>query len=451
MAKREERSILCFVGRTNTGKSSLLNVLSGQKDFAIVDPTPGTTADTVVTHMEIHGIGPCKVMDTAGIDERSALGKKKRRKTFEAMEEADLNIIVVDLARAAHTRDIALERSLLEKASQDGKQALLLYNVFRKKVKDDEAVERCRAAVDLALGGRVPGILVDASDPKEQAVLAGFIRTFFRRESREIDLLPGLKSTGFVLLIIPMDEETPTLRLLRPQDMAVERILRKFAIPVLFRLNLAKARSSAAREVREERKRYEGLLRHLRESPEGMQLVVTDSQAFDIVAHWTPKEHALTSFSIMMTNYMSFGNLGLFVEGVGAVDRLRPGDKVLIVEACNHSRQCDDLGTVQIPRRLERHVGGTLDFRFSFGRTYPEDLTGIRLIVHCGACMIDRQKYLRRILKAREAGIAFTNYGILLSYLQGKEVLKRTVRPFLTHTTSPSERCLVQSRSTVAR
>ncbi len=431
MAKREERSIICFVGRTNAGKSSLLNVLSGQRDFAIVDPAPGTTADTVVTHMEIHGIGPCKVMDTAGVDEDSALGTKKRRKTLEAMEEADLIVVVADLARAGETGDVALERELITKVARDGKQALLVYNVFRGRLPDEEAAERCRRRAERALGTAVPSLLMEASDPREQGALAAFLKTFFRRESREIDLLPGLRAAGFVLLITPMDEETPVLRLLRPQDMAVERILRRFAIPVMFRLDLGKARSVNPREVKEERKRYEDLLRVLRESPEGLQLVITDSQAFDIVPHWTPPEHSLTSFSIMMTNYMSFGNLGIFLEGARAVDALRPGDGVLIVEACNHDRQCDDLGTVQIPRLIRKRAGCEPDIRFCFGRTYPEDLSGIKLVVHCGACMIDRQKYLRRILKAREAGVAFTNYGILLSYLQGENVLERTVRPFL--------------------
>lgn len=430
MAQRKERSILCFVGRTNAGKSSLLNVLSGQEDFAIVDPTPGTTADTVTSVMEIHGVGPCKILDTAGVDEDSALGQKKRRKTFEAMEEADCSIIVIDLLKAAQTQDVSVEKELLRRIEEDGKQALLVFNVNRERMDDEKTVDANRLLVDRLLGSNAPSLLVDASDAGEQAMLVAFIRTFFHRESREIDLLPCLRDTGFVLLIIPMDEETPTLRLLRPQDMAVERILRKYAIPVLFRLNLRKARSSDPGEVREERDRYERLLRLLGESSEGLQLVLTDSQAFDVVAHWTPEALPLTSFSIMMTNYMSFGNLQLFTDGARAVDTLRPGDGVLIVEACNHSRQCDDLGTVQIPRWLEKRVGGKLDIRFSFGRTFPDDLSGIKLIVHCGACMIDRQKYLRRILRASEAGIAFTNYGILLSFLQGPQVLERTVRPF---------------------
>ena len=132
-----------------------------------------------------------------------------------------------------------------------------------------------------------------------------------------------------------------------------------------------------------------------------------------------------------MTNYMSYGNLNLFTEGVKAVDNLKVGDRVLIVEACNHNRQCDDIATVQIPNSLEKKVGGKLKFDFNFGKPFPDDLSPYKLIIHCGACMIDRQKYLRRLLKVKEAGVSITNYGILLSYLQGKGVLVRAVKPFL--------------------
>ncbi len=433
MSKRTERNILCIAGRMNAGKSSLLNVLSGQKDYAIVDETPGTTADTVITIMEIHGIGPCKILDTAGIDESSALGDKKRKKTEEAIEESDCSLIVIDLLRASETKDLSAELKLIRHAEKYGKQILIIYNLFQSDM-DEEDIERNQRAIDRLLGSSHPALRVDATDMSTQQSLATFINTFFHRESCEIDLLPDLKNAGYVLLVVPMDEETPTLRLLRPQDMAVERILRNFATPVLFRPDLKKARSSNPSEAETERKRFDQLINHLSESEDGLQLVITDSQAFDVVSEWVPEEIPLTSFSIMMTNYMSFGNLELFIEGVKSVDELRPGDPILITEACNHSRKCDDIGTVQIPKQLEKKVGGKLNINFSFGRTYPEDVSEYKMIIHCGACMIDRQKYLRRILKAKEVGVPFTNYGILLSYLQGENVLKRAVKPFYSPT-----------------
>jgi hypothetical protein len=224
-----------------------------------------------------------------------------------------------------------------------------------------------------------------------------------------------------------MDEETPTLRLLRPQDMAVERLLRGYAIPVLHRIDLNKAR----RGDESEKRRYIEIVKTLSGSAEKLSLVLTDSQAFDIVADWTPAKVPLTSFSIMMTNYMSYGDLGLFADGVKAIDKLKPGDEVLIAEACNHDRKCDDIATVQIPNRLEARVGGKLKFSFNFGRPFEDDLKRFKLIVHCGACMIDRQKFARRAELARGVKVPITNYGILLAYLKNPDTLKRALKIFI--------------------
>jgi len=427
MAKRVERNIIAIVGRTNVGKSSLLNLLSGQKDYAIVDSTPGTTADTVAALMEIHDLGPFKVLDTAGVDERSALGDKKRDKTHQAIAEADLSLIVLDLPRARDWKDFSVEKELAARIQRHGKQGLFVYNLHDSLAEAE--FERHQRALDEVLGFGWPSLAVRASDAGHQLKFADFLRTHFRRETREVDLLP-VKGLGYTLLVIPMDEETPAMRLLRPQDMAVERILRSYGTPVLYRPDLKRARSANPEEADAERARFVETIETLSNSSVDLKLVITDSQAFDVIAKWTPTDIPLTSFSVMMTNYMSFGNLGFFVEGVKAVDRLEVGDSVLIVEACNHDRQCDDIATVQIPRRLETHVGGKLKFEFSFGHTFPEDLSPYKMIVHCGACMIDRQKYLARVAAVKEANVPMTNYGLLLSYLQGKEILERAVKPF---------------------
>ncbi len=416
MSKRKERSIISIVGRTNVGKSSMLNLLSGQKDYAITDKTPGTTADTVTALMEIHEMGPFKVLDTAGVDEKSKLGDKKRKKTFEAIEEADLNLIVLDL----NQKEVDLERKLIDRIRKHKKQGLVLYNLFNPKLPRQE-IEKQQKLLDAKLKSDLPSLVINATDSKKQTELTVFIKSFFKKESRQIDLLP-VKS-GYVLLVIPMDEETPTLRLLRPQDMAVERLLRGYATPVLYRPDLKKARAGDL----EEKKRFLDVVKDLSD----LQLVITDSQAFDVMAGWVPNKIPFTSFSIMMTNYMSYGNLGYFMESVKIVDKLKEGDKILVVEACNHDRQCDDIATVQIPRRLEEKVGAKLNFDFNFGKPFPDDLDKFKLIIHCGGCMIDRQKFLRRILKAKEADVPLTNYGILFSYLQGKEVLERAVEVFI--------------------
>lgn len=425
MAKRTEKTIIAFTGKMNAGKSTMLNLLSGQKDFAIVDKTAGTTADTVVTQMEIHDLGPFQVLDTAGADEVSELGNKKREKIINAVEEADLTIIVIDILQAIKTKDsLEIELQLIFQALKNQKQVLVLYNIFDQEI-SLELLEKYKIKLDEILEEK--SLLIKANNQLEQRKLVEFIKANFTKETRDIDLLPSVKKEGFVLLVIPMDEETPTLRLLRPQDMAMERCLRKFAMPVLFRMDLSKVRKGDLEEIN----RYTKLLNYLKSSEEGLQLVITDSQAIDVVADLTPSDFALTTFSVMMTHYMSYGNLDLVMQGVKAVDDLKIGDKVLIVEACNHDRKCDDIATVQIPKKLEQKIGGKLDLQFCFGRVFPKNLKDVKLVIHCGACMIERQKYASRIKKIEALNIPFTNYGILLSYLKNEVVLGRVSAVFL--------------------
>ncbi|MBU4347214.1 50S ribosome-binding GTPase [Patescibacteria group bacterium] len=425
MAKQKEYSIISFVGRVNVGKSSLLNLLSGQKDFAIVDDQPGTTADTVAALMEIHGLGPVKILDTAGIDEYSKLGEKKRKKTYEAIEEADLTLIVIDLLRNVNNRDFAIEKEIAKRAFRYNKQVLVIYNIFSateslKKIKELEHL------TNQELGLKLPSLCLNASNKKEQKKIVEFISVCLKKESRDIDLIPLSEGKGYVLLNIPMDEETPTLRLLRPQDMAVERLLRKYLIPVLFRMNLKKARAND----KTEKKRFLALLKHLYNSPEELKLIITDSQAMDILDQWTPENISLTTFSVMMTNYMSCGNLDLFVKGLEAFSVLRNGDKILIMESCNHNRKCDDIGTRQIPNLIKEKLGLELKISFSFGRVMPEDLSQYKLAIHCGGCMIDRQKYSRRIFKFKEAKVPITNYGLFLSWIHNPKAVERVCKVF---------------------
>ena len=290
MAKQQERTIISIVGRTNVGKSSMLNLLSGQKGYAIVDDTPGTTTDTVTALMEIHSMGPFKVLDTAGVDEYSKLGDKKRKKTQEAIEEADLSLVVLDIKQ----KDVSVERQIIKRIQKHNKQGLVIYNQFDSTIKSDK-LDKLKADLDKKLGKKLPSLIINASDHKRQTDLTVFIKSHLIKESRNIDLLP-IKGSGYVLLIIPMDEETPTLRLLRPQDMAVERLLRNYAIPVLYRMDLKKARSNDKKE----KKRFLDVIKTTSSSNEGLKLVLTDSQAFDVVSKWSPKRFPLTSFSVMM-------------------------------------------------------------------------------------------------------------------------------------------------------
>lgn len=425
MAKRKEFNIITLAGKVNVGKSSLLNLLSGQKDFAIVDAQPGTTADTVTARMEIHGLGPIKILDTAGLDEHSALGKKKRTKTYQAVEEADLTLIVIDLLKNATNADLTTEKEIAARALKYNKQVLIIYNIFSSN-QSAAKIKKLAKQINQKLNLEIPSICINALDKPAQKKLVEFITKNFETESRDIDLLPIPAKSGYVLLNIPMDEETPTLRLLRPQDMAIERLLRKYLTPVLFRMNLKKARANDSAE----KKRFISLIKHLQKSPEGLKLIITDSQAMDIVNNWTPPDAPLTTFSVMMANYMSFGNLGLFVKGLDIIPSLKNNDKIVIMESCNHNRKCDDIGTQQIPRLLKEKLNLDLDIDFCFGRVLPDNFKQYKLVIHCGGCMVDRQKYGHRMNKFKENNVAITNYGLLLSWLSDPATVKRVTAIF---------------------
>jgi len=434
MAKRKERTTIVIAGRTNAGKSSLLNLLSGQRDRAIVDPTPGTTADTVQTVMEIHDFGPVKVFDTAGIDEGSDLGVKKRQKSFEAIDEADLVMLVLDSRLCGSDReksghDISKDDlEIIERAQKRNKQLLIINNNFTK--------ERSHRDLNHPRNLNYPTLNIDISDFSQQRKLIEFIKKNFKKETRDVQLLPFLKyakGTGFVLLNIPMDEETPKLRLLRPQDMAMERLLRKFYTPVLYRMDLKKARSDDPEIVEAERKRFLHMVDQFSNNHEdGLQLIITDSQAMDIMSKWTPPQTQLTTFSIMMTDYMSNGNLQLFVDGLHVIPDLKDGDSILIAESCNHDRKAEDIGTVQLPRIFKEKLGLNINFEYSAGRVFPTEnsLKKYKLIIHCGGCMIDKQKYMARLETLKQANIPITNYGVILSYFQGEEGLKKVLEPW---------------------
>lgn len=425
MAKRKEYSIIAFTGRVNVGKSSLFNLLSGQKDFAITDPHPGTTTDTVATKMEIHELGPVKLLDTAGIDEYTGVGEKKRKKTHEAIEEADLVLLVIDLLAGAKEYDFSIEKEIIGRAFKYEKQILILYNVFQKDL-HEEKLKKIESKVNQKIGEDLPSLFLNALHREDQKKLIKFITTFFKKESQEIDLIPLVGGKGYVLLNIPMDEETPALRLLRPQDMAMERLLRKYFIPVLYRMDLKKAR----KEDKGEKNRFLTTLEHLRESSEGLKLIITDSQAIDILDKWAPLEIPLTTFSVMMANYMSCGNLELLVKGLETFSSIKNNDKILIMEACNHNRKCDDIGTRQIPRLIKEKLGLKLRIDFSFGRVLPEDLSQYKLIIHCGGCMIDRQKFWRRMRKLKEFCVPMTNYGLFLTWVNNPRAIERVCRIF---------------------
>lgn len=410
-----ERDIIGIFGSMNAGKSSLLNLIT-QQETSIVDATPGTTADTRVTLMEIHGIGPVKLMDTAGFDESFLLGEKKRKKAHSALKESDLVLLVIDPSSPG------LESAgyLLKESLSEEKQVVIVYNLF--EAEDEMKIK----SVELKLPDlrKYPSLAISVLNPANRSRLLEFLLIHYIPRVSQVELLPFVEADQFYILNIPMDEETPPGRYLRPQAMAEEYITRHWGYPVSYRMNLGKARNGDVSE----KVRWEEFLASFRRRP---KVIVTDSQAMDIMRSWAPEDIGLTTFSIMMINYMSRGRLADFARAVEVTETLAPGDTIMIAEACNHSRIREDIGTVQIPNLISKKFPG-VEVRHIFGREWPEpgELGSVKLVIHCGGCMITPQRMAARLREMEKYGIPVTNYGIFLSFMQGRETLDKVLKPW---------------------
>lgn len=380
-------------GRRNAGKSSLFNRLLGQ-DVAIVSDTPGTTTDPVERPYEFHSIGPVQFIDTAGLDDVGALGEKRAAKSRAVGERVDLALLVAD---------------------QWGREEIRLVDLFRKRriplvIACSKADRRTDRAVEEAAlsGGYGEVVTVSATtgegiDHLREAIIRAVPESFLTPSTIVGDLIrPG----DLVALVVPIDKEAPKGRLILPQVQVLRDLL---------------DHDSAALVIKE--KELGEMLRTLRPAP---ALVVTDSQAFREVAAATPPTVLMTSFSILMARYK--GDLEALAAGALAIERLRPGGRVLIAEACSHHPIPDDIGREKIPRWLEQHVGGKLRFEILAGRDFPEEVEGFDLIIHCGACMLTRREMLIRIERARSTGVPITNYGLAIASSLG--ILKRALEPF---------------------
>lgn len=411
-----ERDIIGIFGKMNSGKSSLMNLLT-QQETSIVDPTPGTTADTKITLTEIHGLGPVKLLDTAGFDEPDGLGIKKQKKAIAALKECDLVLLVIDPS----TFEFETEKSIIMEARKLDKQVIIVYNLFRNSDRNliwkvEELLAKLRV---------YHRIVLNATDINYRQQLLGAILENYIPKDGAVELLPFVEKGEFYILNIPMDEETPPGRYLRPQAMAEEYITRKWAFPVSYRMNLTKARAGDLSE----RERWNSFINNFTQKPKA---IITDSQAMDIMKDWAPAEMALTTFSIMMINYMSRGRLNEFVRGIKALNSLKPGDHILIAEACNHSRIREDIGTVQIPNLLRINYPGII-VDYTFGREFVDDpdMNKYKLVIHCGGCMISNQRMAARLRDLNATGIPITNYGIFLSYVHGEKILERVIGPWI--------------------
>lgn len=408
MGQFTERIIISIVGLTNVGKSTMFNLITGQKNKAIVDAKAGTTADNVVSLMEIHGLGKTKIIDTAGIDEEGVLGNKKREKTKEAIAESDLVIFVLKNDAKILTN---YEKNILEYLKLKNKKFIVVYNKFNNE--------------KISLNIDCKSIEIDANNVLEQVKLINFIKENCNKNLQNVELLPNLNlKNSYVLLVIPLDEESPELRLLRPQSMIIERLLNVFAIPVLYRPDL--------KNFNEEH--FIKTINDLKNTENGLSLIITDSQAIDKIYNFVPKDVNFTSFSIIMSNFMSGGKILDFINNTLTIEKLQDNDKILIVEACNHDRKCDDIATIKLPNAIKKYTNKNLIFEFNFGQSFLTESElkekNYKLVIMCGGCMIDKQKYLARLELLNDLKIPTINYGIVFSYLKNKNILISTTKLF---------------------
>jgi [FeFe] hydrogenase H-cluster maturation GTPase HydF len=391
---RGSRLHIGIFGRRNAGKSSLINALTDQ-EAAIVSDVPGTTTDPVYKAMEILPVGPVVIIDTAGLDDVGELGELRLRKTLGVLEKTDLIILVL-----THDQPLdAREFDLIKKAKEKGVPIIGALN------KVDLTPDACPGELAKQLGINI--VAVSAVTRQGINTLKQQLITRAPKDWIIPSIVGDLVQPGdTVVLVVPIDLAAPKGRLILPQVQTIRDLLDNDCITLVVK-------------ERELRKAISGLM----EKP---KLVITDSQAFLKVDADTPKDVMMTSFSILFARYK--GDLETLTAGALASDKLQPGDRVLIAEACTHHRVADDIGTVKIPRWLRQKVGGELHFDWSSGLELPSNLEQYQLIVHCGGCMINRKEMLHRILQSTRAGVPIVNYGVLIAHMHG--ILRRALAPF---------------------
>lgn len=382
-----ERVQIGFFGCRNAGKSSLVNAVTNQ-EMAVVSPVKGTTTDPVTKAMELLPLGPVLIIDTPGIDDEGGLGEQRVKRTKQILNRIDCAVLVVDSVAGKTKADEELLNLFQEKQIP----FLVAYN------KSDLQMPILSGKNEVAVSALLK---TGIEELKERIAALG------KENQKERMLVRDLvKAEDLVVLVTPIDSSAPKGRLILPQQQTIRDLLEADAIPVVTKENTLKT-----------------TLESLVKKP---AMVITDSQAFAQVSKDTPLDIPLTSFSILMARYKGF--LEGAVQGVAAIETLQDGDKVLICEGCTHHRQCEDIGTVKIPRWLRQHTGKELELVHTSGKDFPEDLSPYRLVIHCGGCMLNEREVAYRQKCAADAGIPFTNYGIAIAYMTG--ILKRSIEIF---------------------
>lgn len=389
-----DRLHIALFGKTNAGKSSIINAVTSQ-NIALVSEVKGTTTDPVYKAMELLPIGPVMLIDTAGLDDESNLGDLRREKTFEVLNKTDIALVVVDGLNGLTDYD----KNVISKIKSKNIPIIGVLNKIDKLDKIDVSVYEKETGISF-----IPVSTFTGEGIKE---LKGAIIKAVPENEDKFKIVGDLISPGdFVVLVTPIDKAAPKGRLILPQQQTIRDVLESDAMAIV----------TKEFELRE-------TLAGLSKKP---KMVITDSQVFLKVSADTPKDILMTSFSILMARHK--GDLTELVKGAKAIENLKDGDKILISEACTHHRQSDDIGKVKIPRWLRQKTGKKLEFDFSSGFSFPENIKDYALIVHCAGCMLNRKAMLYRINEAKAQNVPIVNYGVLIAYVQG--ILERALKPF---------------------
>ena len=384
---KSDRIHIGIFGKRNAGKSSIINAITSQ-NLAVVSKVKGTTTDPVQKAMELLPLGPVMIIDTPGIDDEGELGKMRVEKSYQVLNKTDIALLVVD----GNVGLTQCDKDLIEEIKKRKLPYLIILN------KSDEVCNR----YDIE-----NSIWVSAETKENIWELKERLSKLVPNENMTLKIIGDLLDPeDIVVLVVPIDSAAPKGRLILPQQQTIRDVLEAGAISVV-------TRDTELSQT----------LKALGKKP---KIVVTDSQAFGKVKNDVPEDILLTSFSILFARYK--GDLAEQIKAVKAIDSLKDGDYVLISEGCSHHRQCDDIGTVKIPRWLKEHSGKKINYEFSSGTEFPRDLSKYKAVIHCGGCTLNEKEMKQRIAVAKEQNVPITNYGIFIAYTQG--ILKRSLQAF---------------------
>lgn len=381
---------ISLFGKRNVGKSSIINALTNQ-NISIVSNLKGTTTDPVSKAMELLPLGAVVITDTAGLDDDSDLGKLRVDKTIEVLNKTDIALLVLE----AKTSLDKFEQNILQIIKSKNIPCLIVINkIDTINECDIKVLSDCKVIPVSALTKL--GI-----DDLKQALAN------ITLENTRVIISDLISPSDIVILVVPIDNSAPKGRLILPQQQTIREIL-----------------DTNATAIVTQETELTSVLNSLNKPP---KIVVTDSQAFFKVSKLVPNNIPLTSFSILFARYK--GDLEQLLKGIEAIDKLKDRDKILIAEGCTHHRQCNDIGTVKIPKLLKKHTGKDFIYETSSGISYPKDLKQYSLIIHCGGCTLNNKQMMYRIDLAKQNNVPIVNYGIILAYMNG--ILKRSIEPLI--------------------